>query len=140
MDLSEQEMQYTAKDLAASLDVTTSTLRRWAIALESARYPFQRNEKGQRIYTKQDITTFEELKKLLGEKMTFADAIQKLTGHNKSMEKKSETEKIMNVTAEELEKLVSRAVKKAVKKEREKLFKQMKKQMKKELEKLKEKN
>ncbi|PAE07217.1 hypothetical protein CHI12_12115 [Terribacillus saccharophilus] len=138
--MSEQEMQYTAKDLAASLDVTTSTLRRWAIALESAHYPFQRNEKGQRIYTKQDITTFEELKKLLGEKMTFADAIQKLTGHNKSMEKKPETEKIMNVTAEELEKLVSRAVKKAVKKEREKLFKQMKKQMKKELEKLKEKN
>ncbi|WP_176466404.1 helix-turn-helix domain-containing protein [Terribacillus saccharophilus] len=138
--MSEQEMQYTAKDLAASLDVTTSTLRRWAIALESAHYPFQRNEKGQRIYTEQDIATFKELKKLLGEKMTFADVIQKLTGHNKSMEKKSETEKIMNVTAEELEKLVSRAVKKAVKKEREKLFKQMKKQMKKELEKLKEKN
>jgi DNA-binding transcriptional MerR regulator len=132
-------MQYTAKDLAASLDVTTSTLRRWAIALESAHYPFQRNEKGQRIYTNQDITTFEELKKLLGEKMTFADAIQKLTGHNKSMEKNSETKKL-DLTAEELEKLVSRAVKKAVKKEREKLFKQMKKQMKKELEKLKEKN
>ncbi|WP_176467245.1 helix-turn-helix domain-containing protein [Terribacillus saccharophilus] len=136
--MSEQEMQYTAKDLASSLDVTTSTLRRWAIALESAHYPFQRNEKGQRIYTEQDIATFEELKKLLGEKMTFADAIQQLTGHTKT-ENKSETEKL-NVTAEELEKLVSRAVKKAVKKEREKLFKQMKKQMKKELEKLKDKN
>ncbi|PAE16166.1 hypothetical protein CHH91_11085 [Virgibacillus sp. 7505] len=140
MDLSEKEMQYTAKDLAASLDVTTSTLRRWAIALESAHYPFQRNEKGQRIYAEQDITTFEELKKLLGEKMTFADAIQKLTGHTETKEKKTETEKIMNVTVEDVEKLVSRAVKKAVKKEREKLFKQMKKQMKKEMEKLKEKN
>ncbi|WP_170937631.1 MerR family transcriptional regulator [Terribacillus saccharophilus] len=136
--MSEQEMQYTAKDLAASLDVTTSTLRRWAIALESAHYPFQRNEKGQRIYAEQDMATLEELKKLLGEKMTFADAIQQLTGHTKT-EKKSETEKL-NVTAEEVEKLVSRAVKKAVKKEREKLFKQMKKQMKKELEKLKDKN
>lgn len=140
MDLSEQEMQYTAKDLAASLDVTTSTLRRWAIALESAHYPFKRNEKGQRIYAEQDITTFEELKKLLGEKMTFADAIQKLTGHTETKEKKPETEKIMKVTVEDLEKLVSRAVKKAVKKEREKLFKQMKKQIKKEMEKLKEKN
>lgn len=139
MDLSEQETQYTAKDLAASLDVTTSTLRRWAIALESAHYPFQRNEKGQRIYTEQDMATLEELRKLLGEKMTFADAIQQLTGHAKIKEKKSDTEK-MNVTAEELEKLVSRAVKKAVKKEREKLFKQLKKQMKKELEKLKDKN
>ena len=135
--MSEQEMQYTAKDLAASLDVTTSTLRRWAIALESAHYPFQRNEKGQRIYAEQDMATLEELKKLLGEKMTFADAIQQLTGHTKT-EKNPETEKL-DVTAEELEKLVSRAVKKAVKKEREKLFKQMKKQMKKELEKLKEK-
>lgn len=138
--MSEQEMQYTAKDLAASLDVTTSTLRRWAIALESAHYPFKRNEKGQRIYAEQDITTFEELKKLLGEKMTFADAIQKLTGHTETKEKKPETEKIMKVTVEDLEKLVSRAVKKAVKKEREKLFKQMKKQIKKEMEKLKEKN
>ncbi|MFP7478257.1 helix-turn-helix domain-containing protein [Terribacillus saccharophilus] len=137
--MSEQETQYTAKDLAASLDVTTSTLRRWAIALESAHYPFQRNEKGQRIYTEQDMATLEELRKLLGEKMTFADAIQQLTGHAKIKEKKSDTEK-MNVTAEELEKLVSRAVKKAVKKEREKLFKQLKKQMKKELEKLKDKN
>ena len=137
--MSTQEMQYTAKDLAASLDVTTSTLRRWAIALEAAHYPFERNEKGQRIYTEQDIATLKELKRLLGEKLSFADAIQQLTGHSKTKEQKPETKKL-DMTSEELEKLISHAVKKAMKKEREKLFKQMKKQMKKEMEKLKGKS
>ncbi|SDD34579.1 DNA-binding transcriptional regulator, MerR family [Terribacillus halophilus] len=137
--MSTQEMQYTAKDLAASLDVTTSTLRRWAIALEGAHYLFERNEKGQRIYTEQDIATLEELKRLLGEKLSFADAIQQLTGHSQTKEQKAETKKL-DITSEELEKLISQAVKKAVKKEREKLFKQVKKQMKKEMEKLKDKS
>ncbi|MFP7494362.1 MerR family transcriptional regulator [Terribacillus saccharophilus] len=137
--MSEQDMHYTAKDLAASLDVTTSTLRRWAIALEGAHYPFERNEKGQRIYREQDIATFEELKRLLGEKLSFADAIQQLTGHNQTKEKKEEPEKL-DITMEDLEQVVSQTVKKAVKKEREKLFKQLKKQMKKEREKLNNKS
>jgi DNA-binding transcriptional MerR regulator len=150
--LSEQEIQYTAKDLAASLEVTTSTLRRWAIALESAHYPFKRNNKGQRVYTEKDLATLEELKRLLGEKRTFADAIQQLTGYDKSAEqpaKESEKPAVTSdelekgesriFTSDELEKVVSHAVKKAVKKEREKLFKQLKKQMKKESEKLKKK-
>jgi DNA-binding transcriptional MerR regulator len=150
--LSEQEIQYTAKDLAASLEVTTSTLRRWAISLESAHYPFKRNSKGQRIYTEKDLTTLVEFKRLLAEKRTFADAIQQLTGYDKSTEQPAkgladpslgsiESEKVDSLVlkADELEEIVSRAVKKAVKKEREKLFKQLKKQMKKELEKLKKK-
>lgn len=139
MYLSGQETQYMAKDLAASLDVTTSTLRRWAIALEGAHYPFERNEKGQRIYTEQDIATLEELKRLLGEKLSFADAIQQLTGQSKTKEYEPDTKKLV-MTSEELEKLISHAVKKAVKKEREKLFKQLKKQMKKEMEKLRDKS
>ncbi|SNZ16075.1 DNA-binding transcriptional regulator, MerR family [Terribacillus aidingensis] len=150
--MSEQEIQYTAKDLAASLEVTTSTLRRWAIALESAHYPFKRNSKGQRIYTEKDLTTLDELKRLLAEKRTFADAIQQLTGYDKLTEQpakeledpvlaSNESEKVDSqvLNADELEKIVSHAVKKAVKKEREKLFKQLKKQMKKEMEKLKKK-
>ncbi|QXE02439.1 MerR family transcriptional regulator [Terribacillus sp. DMT04] len=148
----EQEIQYTAKDLAASLEVTTSTLRRWAIALESAHYPFKRNSKGQRIYAERDLATLEELKRLLAEKHAFADAIQQLTGYDKSTEQpakeseapalaSNESEKIdyQVLKADELEKIVSHAVKQAVKKEQEKLFKQLKKQMKKEMKKLKKK-
>ncbi|MET3690455.1 hypothetical protein ABIC37_006060 [Priestia megaterium] len=47
----ESEYRYFAKDVAATTEVTTSTLRRWSIGLEKARYKFKRNERGQRKFT-----------------------------------------------------------------------------------------
>jgi len=69
------EYGYFAKDVAADLEVTTSTLRRWSIELEKAGYKFERNEKDQRIYYERDFKTFRELKKLINNSVVLIDAI-----------------------------------------------------------------
>ncbi len=69
------EYGYFAKDVAAELEVTTSTLRRWSIELEKAGYKFERNEKDQRIYYDRDFKAFRELKKLISNNVVLVDAI-----------------------------------------------------------------
>jgi DNA-binding transcriptional MerR regulator len=69
------EYGYFAKDVAAELEVTTSTLRRWSIELEKAGYKFERNEKDQRIYYNRDFKAFRELKKLISNSVVLVDAI-----------------------------------------------------------------
>ncbi|MCM3308857.1 DNA-binding protein [Priestia megaterium] len=69
------EYGYFAKDMAANLEVTTSTLRRWSIRLEKAGYKFERNEKDQRIYYERDFKAFRELKKLISNNVVLVDAI-----------------------------------------------------------------
>ncbi|MFL0499146.1 DNA-binding protein [Priestia megaterium] len=69
------EYGYFAKDVAANLEVTTSTLRRWSIRLEKAGYKFERNEKDQRIYYERDFKAFRELKKLISNNVVLVDAI-----------------------------------------------------------------
>src|SRR6478735_278274 len=69
------EYGYFAKDVAAELEVTTSTLRRWSIELEKAGYKFERNEKDQRIYYDRDFKAFRELKKLISNSVVLIDAI-----------------------------------------------------------------
>lgn len=69
------EYGYFAKDVAADLEVTTSTLRRWSIELEKAGYKFERNEKDQRIYYDRDFKAFRELKKLISNSVVLVDAI-----------------------------------------------------------------
>ena len=69
------EYGYFAKDVAAELEVTTSTLRRWSIELEKAGYKFERNEKDQRIYYDRDFKAFRELKKLISNSVVLVDAI-----------------------------------------------------------------
>jgi len=69
------EYGYFAKDVAADLEVTTSTLRRWSIELEKAGYKFERNEKDQRIYYDRDFKAFRELKKLISNSVVLIDAI-----------------------------------------------------------------
>lgn len=69
------EYGYFAKDVAADLEITTSTLRRWSIELEKAGYKFERNEKDQRIYYDRDFKAFRELKKLISNSVVLVDAI-----------------------------------------------------------------
>jgi len=69
------EYGYFAKDVAANLEFTTSTLRRWSIRLEKAGYKFERNEKDQRIYYERDFKAFRELKKLISNNVVLVDAI-----------------------------------------------------------------
>ncbi len=75
MENGHEQFGYFSKDVAVQLDVTTSTLRRWSIALEKQGYRFDRNEKEQRIFYERDFKAFRELKKLLSHHVSFEDAI-----------------------------------------------------------------
>lgn len=63
-----------AKEVALHLDIETSTLRKWCIALEKYGYEFERNEKEQRIFYHRDILALSELKTLLKERYLFENA------------------------------------------------------------------
>lgn len=73
---------YFAKNVASNLDITTSTLRRWSIALEKNGYLFERNQKDRRIYFERDFAALRELKKLLANGVSFTDAIKSVTAMN----------------------------------------------------------
>lgn len=72
----ETEFGYFAKDVALELEITTSTLRRWSIALEKNGYIFERNEKEQRVYYQRDFRALRELKLLLSKSMSFDNTIK----------------------------------------------------------------
>lgn len=72
----ENEFGYFSKDVAKKFDITTSTLRRWAIALEKKGYLFERNDKNQRIFYKHDYDALTKLKELLNNSVPFENAIE----------------------------------------------------------------
>src|SRR5699024_1590817 len=117
---------YFAKDVAASLDITTSTLRRWSIELENKGYNFDRNEKNRRIYFERDFVALRELKKLIGNNVTFADAINAVVSTDFEKKNAQKTPTVYNteirLCKHELEEIVNRAVTDAIEKDREKTF------------------
>ncbi|MEB6551126.1 DNA-binding protein [Heyndrickxia sporothermodurans] len=117
---------YFAKDVAAELEITTSTLRRWSIELEKAGYIFERNKKEQRIYYERDFKAFRELKKLLTNSVAFVDAIKAVVSMDLEDKNASITPSVhkeeLRLSKSELEELIHRTVKKAIEEEREAMF------------------
>lgn len=56
---------YTTKEIAQMLDIGTSTLRKWCIALENAGYLFERTDSQRRLYSDENVTALQHLKALL---------------------------------------------------------------------------
>lgn len=92
MNALEVEFGYFSKDVALELEITTSTLRRWSIALEKSGYIFERNEKDQRVYYQRDYKALKELKLLLSKAMPFDNAIKVVA----AMDFESENSKYYN--------------------------------------------
>lgn len=117
---------YFAKDVAAELELTTSTLRRWSIELEKAGYSFERNEKEQRIYYERDFKAFRELKKLLSNSVFFIDAIKAVVSTDLDNKNALKTPSVftdeVRLSKQELHDLVHKAVKDAIEEEREAMF------------------
>ena len=117
---------YFAKDVASELEITTSTLRRWAIELEKEGYSFERNEKEQRIYYERDFKAFRELKKLLSNSVPFVDAIKAVVSMDLENKNALKTPSVytdeMRLSTRELTDIVQKAVKEAIKEEREMMF------------------
>jgi DNA-binding transcriptional MerR regulator len=133
------EYGYFAKDVAADLEVTTSTLRRWSIELEKAGYRFERNEKDQRIYYDRDFKAFRELKKLINNSVVLIDAINAVVsmdveGLNASQTPsvyREETRLTRQFLEEVLDEKINKAIQQAFEEGRQQGQKEIKEMMKK---------
>ena len=133
------EYGYFAKDVAAELEVTTSTLRRWSIELEKAGYKFERNEKDQRIYYDRDFKAFRELKKLISNSVVLVDAINAVVsmdveGLNASQTPsvyREETRLTRQFLEEVLDEKINKAIQQAFEEGRQQGQKEIKEMMKK---------
>lgn len=65
---------YWSKDIAMQLDISTSTLRKWSLALEREGYRFIRDEHDRRAYITSDIDAFKQMKTLIDKGMSVEDA------------------------------------------------------------------
>lgn len=114
------EYGYFAKDVAADLEVTTSTLRRWSIELEKAGYKFERNEKDQRIYYDRDFKAFRELKKLISNSVALIDAINAVVSMDLEGLNASQTPSVYReetrLTKQFLEEILDEKINKAIQK------------------------
>jgi DNA-binding transcriptional MerR regulator len=114
------EYGYFAKDVAADLEVTTSTLRRWSIELEKAGYKFERNEKDQRIYYDRDFKAFRELKKLINNSVVLIDAINAVVSMDLEGLNASQTPSVYReetrLTKQFLEEILDERINKAIQK------------------------
>ncbi|OHY73418.1 hypothetical protein BCV52_26430 [Priestia aryabhattai] len=112
------EYGYFAKDVAADLEVTTSTLRRWSIELEKAGYKFERNEKDQRIYYERDFKAFRELRKLINNNVVLVDAIKAIVSMDVEGLNASQTPGVYReetrLTKQLLEELLDEKINKAI--------------------------
>ncbi|CAK6481403.1 hypothetical protein BFRIPC_00065 (plasmid) [Peribacillus frigoritolerans] len=121
-----EEFGYFAKDVAADIEITTSTLRRWSIELEKEGYTFQRNVKDQRIYYERDFKAFRELKKMLGNQVPFVDAVKAVSSTDLSKKNALKSPNVytdeLHLSRRELEEIVTQSVKEAIKRDRENMF------------------
>lgn len=59
------ERAYTTKEISLTLDIGTSTLRKWCIALEENGYQFIRNEQNGRSFIESDLIALKHFKHLV---------------------------------------------------------------------------
>lgn len=62
-----QERSFWTKEVAECLEIGTSTLRKWCIALEQENYSFVKGAKNSRAFVQKDIQVLEQMKKLIQE-------------------------------------------------------------------------
>lgn len=69
-----QFKSYWSSDMAKMLDISTSTLRKWSLAMESEGYPFIRDEHDRRAYLERDIVPLHKMRELLSDGMSMENA------------------------------------------------------------------
>jgi hypothetical protein len=87
------ETPYSSKDIALSLDIGDSTLRKWCLALEEHEYNFYRTDQNKRLFTEKDIIVLKHFQQLVKEKnMSMNNAALIVTSRFKKSPFSSETE------------------------------------------------
>lgn len=88
--MQEQEKAYTTKEISDHLEIGTSTLRKWCLALEENGYKFSRTESNKRLFVDRDLVALKYFKKLVqGENFSLGNASKVIA--SKYTSKASET-------------------------------------------------
>lgn len=68
---------YKTAQVAAMIGVSTSSMRKYALAIEKHGGNVQKDEKGDRIYTVTDVNAFKRLRQLIAQGMVLENAAEK---------------------------------------------------------------
>ncbi|GAA0472761.1 MerR family transcriptional regulator [Alkalibacillus silvisoli] len=69
------DQYYPSKEVCDRLNVSSSTLRKWCLALEKKEYEFARTEQNRRLFQDHDLQALESLKELIQDRnMTLENA------------------------------------------------------------------
>lgn len=78
---SDRSKSYWSHEVAKLLDISTSTLRKWSLALEAEGYEFVRDENGRRAYLERDIMPLQKMRELLNDGKGMEDAAKAVVLH-----------------------------------------------------------
>lgn len=70
----DKQKSYWSNEVAKLLDISTSTLRKWSIALEGAGYPIIRDGNDRRAYLEGDLMPLQRMRELLADGMSMENA------------------------------------------------------------------
>jgi DNA-binding transcriptional MerR regulator len=102
-----------SKEAANNLDITTSTLRRWSIALEKDGYKFEKNDKGQRIYYERDYKALREIKSLLKSGRPFDECVHAVVARvehdQKTLSVHEKEDEMVRLSKSELQDMLTQA-------------------------------
>jgi DNA-binding transcriptional MerR regulator len=101
-EMSDFEKAYSTKEVSLTLDIGTSTLRKWCIALEENGYQFLRNEQNGRSFVEGDLVALKHFKHLVQkENFTLDNAAKIVTSKYKGGASKSITPAVLPEKKEE---------------------------------------
>lgn len=98
-----QENVFTSREVADTLGVVTSSLRRYSIALEAEGYHIIRNLRDRRVYTESNVISLRKLKELTNSGVSVENAAKVICGsERKSKDKVKNNEITPTAVPEEL--------------------------------------
>lgn len=94
--MNEFEKAYTTKEISLALDIGTSTLRKWCLALEENGYEFLRTENQKRLFVERDLVALRYFQKLVqGENFSLENAAKVVTSRYKGEASESRTPSVL---------------------------------------------
>ncbi|MEK4167760.1 MULTISPECIES: MerR family transcriptional regulator [Anoxybacillus] len=95
--MNEFEKAYTTKEVSLTLDIGTSTLRKWCLALEENGYQFLRTDNQKRLFVERDLVALRYFQKLVqGENFSLENAAKVVTSKYKGEASETGTPSVLS--------------------------------------------
>jgi len=96
------ERAYTTKEISLTINIGTSTLRKWCLALEEQGYKFSRTETNKRLFIERDLVALKYFQKLVqGENFSLENAAKVVTSKYEGKASESRTPSVLQSNDED---------------------------------------